>query len=160
MERQFKKLSNHEKIDLLDYIKNYVKENPETELLIGTDSQNHKRNTTFAIVIALYKPQKGAHALYSRWDEPRQYFGKPGEAEKNRLLAEVWYSVEVAETILNSIGLRAKYIDIDINPDKKYGSNVALAEALGLVKGMGYEPRWKKSERSPMITYAADNLVK
>jgi predicted RNase H-related nuclease YkuK (DUF458 family) len=160
MDRQFKTLGNHEKIDLLEYIKAYVEANPETELLIGTDSQNHKKNTTFAIVIALYKPHKGAHALYCRWDELRQYYGKPGEAEKTRLLAEVWYSVEVAEAIKNALGLKAKYIDIDINPDKKYGSNIALSEALGLVRGMGYEPRWKKSERSPMITYAADNLVK
>jgi predicted RNase H-related nuclease YkuK (DUF458 family) len=160
MEKVFKKLSNHEKIDLITYIQDYFKQFPETELLIGTDSQNHRKNTTYAIVIALYRPGKGAHALYSRWDEQRFYFGKPGEAEKTRLLNEVWLSVEVAESIKNSLGLKAKYIDIDINPDKKYGSNIALAEALGLVKGMGYEPRWKKSERSPMITYCADNLVK
>jgi predicted RNase H-related nuclease YkuK (DUF458 family) len=160
MERIFKKLRDHEKVDLIKYIQDYMKVYPETELLIGTDSQNHRRITTYAIVIALYRPGKGAHALYSRWDEQRLYYGKPGEAEKTRLLNEVWLSVEVAELIKNSINLKAKYIDIDINPDKKFGSNIALSEALGLVKGMGYEPRWKKSERSPMITYAADNLVK
>jgi predicted RNase H-related nuclease YkuK (DUF458 family) len=160
MEKQFKRLRDHEKINLLDYVKTYIKENPETELLIGTDSQNHRKNTTYAIVIALYKPGKGAHALYSRWDEPRYIFGKPGEAEKMRLLAEVGYSIEIAEALRNQIGLKAKYIDIDINPDKRYASNVALTEALGYVRGMGYEPRWKRSERSPMITYAADNLVK
>jgi len=160
MERQFKKLNNHEKINLLDYVKDYIKAHPEVELLIGTDSQNHRRNTTYAIVIALYRPGKGAHALYCRWDEQRYVYGKPGEAEKTRLLAEVGYSIEIAELLKTEINLKAKYIDIDINPDKKYASNTALTEALGWVRGMGYEPRWKKSERSPMITYAADNLVK
>lgn len=160
MERTFKRLSDHEIVDTTQYIKEYVQKYPETQLLIGTDSQNHKRETVYAIVIALYRPGKGAHALYSRFREVRYYNGKPGEVEKQRLLNEVWYSVQVAEEVKKELGLTFKYIDIDINPDKKYGSNIALAEAVGLVVGMGYEVRYKKCKENAMITYCCDQLVK
>lgn len=160
MDRQFKRLRDHEKIELESYIKNYIEQYPDAQVLIGTDSQNKKRETLYAIVVALYRPGKGGHVLYSRFTEPRYFNGRPGEVEKQRLLTEVWYSIETAERIRNVIGVKAKYIDIDINYDVKFKSNVALAEAIGSVLGMGYEVRYKKGERNAMITYAADQLVK
>lgn len=160
MEKEFKTLSNHKTIDLVTYIKDYIKEYPETQVLIGTDSQNHKRETTYAIVVALYKPGKGGHIIYSRFKEPRYFNSKRDEIEKHRLMTEVWYSIETAEKISNELGIRARYIDIDINPDVIYKSNAVLSEAVGLVVGMGYDVRWKKGEKNAMITYAADNLCK
>lgn len=160
MDREFKTLSNHKTINLIEYVRKYLLQFPETQILIGTDSQNHKRETTFAIVVALYKPGKGGHIIYSRWKEPRFVNKKRDELEKHRLMQEVWLSVETAEAIFNEIHIRATYIDIDINPDILYKSNLVLAEAVGLVRGMGYEVRWKRGEKNAMITYAADNLVK
>jgi predicted RNase H-related nuclease YkuK (DUF458 family) len=153
MERNtFKTLSNHKTINLIDYIANYVIDYPETEILIGCDSQNHKRNTLFAIVIGLYRPGKGAHVLYSRFEQKRE------KDSVTRLLNEVWFSVEVAEKILNELGIRASNIDIDINPDPKYKSNVALSSAVGIVQGLGYTCRHKGNY--PTMTYCADSLVK
>ena len=160
MERIFKTLGQHKTIDLISYIKDYVKEYPDTQILIGTDSQNHKRQTVYAIVVALYKPGKGAHAIYSRFSENRLYMSKTGDVETQRLLSEVWYSIETAEKIKNELGIQTKYIDIDINPDIRYKSNTVLAQAIGLCSGMNYEVRWKKGEKNAMITYAADHLVK
>ena len=53
---------------------------------------------------------------------------------------------------------KAKWIDIDINPDPKYKSNEVLRQAVGLVEGMGYKVRYKTL--GPIATYAADHLVK
>ena len=160
MDREFKTLSNHKTINLIEYVRKYLLQFPETQILIGTDSQNHKRETTFAIVVALYKPGKGGHIIYSRWKEPRYNNTKRDEIEKHRLMQEVWFSVETAEVIYNALNVRATYIDIDINADTLYKSNVVLAEAVGLVRGMGYEVRWKKGEKNAMINYASDALVK
>ena len=122
--------------------------------MIGCDSQNRKRETVYAIVIGLYKPSKGAHVLYSRLTTPRVSI----KENSTRLLNEVWFSVEVAEQIKNELGIVATWIDIDLNPDPKWQSNKALAEAVGMVVGMGYKVRHKG--HSPVMTYCADHLVK
>ena len=152
MERIFRKLNCGNEVNIVPYIKNYILENPGIEILIGCDSQNDKRQTHYAIVIGLYTPGKGAHVLYSK-------FSTRMESDSvSRLLNEVWYSVEVAESIRNEIGEVAKWIDIDLNPDPKYKSNQALNSAVGIVTGMGYKVRHKGN--SPLMTYAADHLVK
>lgn len=150
--KQFKTLSTHSKVDLIDYVKKYIAKYPQTEVLIGCDSQNRKRETIYAIVIGLYNPGKGAHVLYSRFIVHRE------KDNVSRLLNEVWHSVETAELIKNEIGITATWIDIDLNPDPKYRSNQALASAVGVVTGMGYKVRHKGN--SPVMTYAADHLVK
>jgi predicted RNase H-related nuclease YkuK (DUF458 family) len=152
MDRQFKTLVSNKKVDLIPYIKEYVDSHPQTELLIGCDSQNRQRETIYAIVIGLYTPKKGAHVLYSRFLVPRE------KDNIGRLLNEVWFSVETAEGIKNELGIAAKWIDIDLNPDPRYKSNAALTSAVGIVTGMGYSVRHKGN--SPIMTYAADHLVK
>ena len=152
MERVFKTLIHSKEVDLIPYIKTYLEEHPETEMLIGCDSQNRRHYTIYAVVIGLYRPGKGAHVLYSRFLTNRE------RENTVRLLNEVWHSVEVAEKLKNEIGVKAEWIDIDLNPDPKYRSNQALASAVGIVTGMGYRVRHKGN--SPVMTYAADHLVK
>lgn len=152
MNRTFKTLSQHNQVDLIPYIKEYVSQHPDIEILVGCDSQNRKRETVYAIVIGLYTPGKGAHVLYSKFISQRE------RENTVRLLNEVWFSVEVAEAIKNETGVIATWIDIDLNPDPKYRSNQALASAVGIVTGMGYKVRHKGL--SPVMTYAADHLVK
>lgn len=150
--KQFKTLVQQQPIELIGYLKNYIEQRPETEILIGCDSQNRKRETVYAIVIGLYTPGKGAHVLYTKFNTPRE------RESTVRLLNEVWQSVEVAEEIRNELGIRATWIDIDLNPDPKFKSNKALTSAVGIVTGMGYKVRHKG--HSPLMTYAADHLVK
>jgi predicted RNase H-related nuclease YkuK (DUF458 family) len=152
MERVFKTLSTKRRVDLSEYVKEYVSLNKNVEILIGCDSQNHGIRTVFAIVVGLYRPGKGAHVLYCRYETPRE------RDNVSRLLKEVWESVEVAEIIRTQVGVRATFIDIDLNPDPKYKSNQALSSAVGLVTGMGYKVRHKGD--SPIMTYCADHLVK
>lgn len=152
MERQFKTLVSNKPIELIEYVREYVSQYPDVEILIGCDSQNRKRETVYAIVIGLYKPGKGAHVLYSRFTVPRE------RENTTRLLNEVWFSVEVAEAIKNELDIKATWIDIDLNPDPKYKSNSVLTSAVGIVTGMGYKVRHKGN--SPIMTYAADHLVK
>ncbi len=150
--RVFKTLSGRNQVDLISYIKEYRVNHPNFEILVGCDSQNRRKETIYAIVIGLYNPGKGAHVLYSRFSVPRE------KDNVTRLINEVWFSVEVAEHIRIELDVRAKFIDIDLNPDPKFKSNAALTSAVGIVTGMGYTVRHKG--HSPMMTYAADNLVK
>ena len=149
---EFKTLRDKKSIDLVDYVRSYLIEHPEVEILIGCDSQNHSDTTVYATVVALYFPRNGAHLLFCKEVTPVE------RTRQVRLMNEVWKSVDIAEQ-LRLAGLpRAKYIDVDLNPDKKYKSNDVLRSAVGLVEGMGYEVRYKTL--GPIATYAADHLVK
>jgi len=152
MEKVFKTLVTHKEVELVSYVKEYKERFPDVEVLVGCDSQNRKKETVYAIVVGLYTPGKGAHILYSK------FFIQRERDNVVRLLNEVWHSVETAEQIKNEIGIKATWIDIDLNPDPKYRSNQALASAVGVVTGMGYNVRHKGN--SPVMTYAADHLVK
>lgn len=152
MEKTFKTLIHSEEVDLIPYIKEYLVTYPETQILIGCDSQNRRHYTIYAVVVGLYRPGKGAHVLYSRFHTNRE------KENVARLINEVWHSVETAERIKSEINIRTEWIDIDVNPDPRYASNQALASAVGIVTGMGYKVRHKGD--SPVMTYAADMLVK
>ena len=149
---EFKKLRDRNSIDLVDYVRSYLIENPEVEILIGCDSQNHLDTTVYATVVALYFPRNGAHVLYCKEITPIE------RTRQVRLMNEVWKSVEVAEKLRLADLPRAKYIDIDLNPDKRYKSNEVLRSAVGLVEGMGYTVRYKSL--GALVTHAADALVK
>jgi predicted RNase H-related nuclease YkuK (DUF458 family) len=148
----FRTLTNRHKVNLVDYVKQYLSDNPGVEILVGCDSQNYTANTTYATVVALYKPKGGAHVLYNKEVLPLE------RVRQVRLMNEVWKSVEIAELLKNSGLPQVKYIDIDVNPDKRYKSNEVLRSAVGLVEGMGYTVRYKSM--GVMATYAADMLVK
>jgi predicted RNase H-related nuclease YkuK (DUF458 family) len=149
---QFKTLSNRKQINLVEYVTKYLSENPTADILIGCDSQNYTGTTVYATVVALYKPKGGAHVLFNKEVLPLE------KVRQLRLMNEVWKSVEVAELLKNSGLPQVKYIDIDVNPDKRYKSNEVLRSAVGLVEGMGYTVRYKSM--GVMATYAADMLVK
>ncbi len=149
---EFKKLRDRNSIDLVDYVRSYLIENPEVEILIGCDSQNHLDTTVYATVVALYFPRNGAHVLYCKEITPIE------RTRQVRLMNEVWKSVEVAEKLRLANLPRAKYIDVDLNPDKRYKSNEVLRSAVGLVEGMGYTVRYKSL--GALVTHAADALVK
>lgn len=149
---KFRKFRQKGEIDLVDYVRDYLLNNENIELLVGCDSQNHGRKTTYAIVVAMYRPGKGAHVVYRKWSVEKE------RVNAVRLINEVWYSLEVAE-LLKEAGLpKVKFIDIDLNEDKRYFSNTVIRQACGMVEGMGYSVRTKGT--GAVVTYAADLLVK
>lgn len=154
MEHSFRTFNGNKPVDLVPYVRDYMSKNEGIELLVGSDSQNCGLETRYAVVVALYRPTKGAHLLYSKIITPRI----PVKRNVERLVNEVWFSTEVAETFKHELGVVARWIDIDLNPDPKYGSNKAFTDAVGIVTGMGYNVRHKGL--NPMLTYAADALIK
>lgn len=139
--------------DVVEYIKDYLTTKPETQILIGSDSQCYgNKKTVYGVVIALYSPGKGAHVLCTRETVPME------RNLNTRLMTETWKSIELAEYLRENGIKKADYIDIDLNPDKKYKSNSSLRQAIGFVEGMGYQARWK--HEGAIITYAANHLVR
>lgn len=151
--KQFTTLHGVKIDNLIHYIREYISNRSNVEILVGSDSQSYRSTkTVYGVVIALYTPGKGAHVLCSRETFP---------IEKNtavRLMTEVWKSIEIAEYLRENGLPKPNWIDIDLNPDPKFKSNSVLRQAVGLVEGMGYQVRYK--HLGAMTTYAANHLVR
>jgi predicted RNase H-related nuclease YkuK (DUF458 family) len=153
MVNKFRTLYGRSIPNVVDYIKNYISENPNSELLIGADSQSYENAVTkYGIVIALYTQGRGAHVVCMKETVPIEH------NMQMRLMNEVWKSVEVAEFLKENNLPKPTFIDIDLNPDPRYKSNSVLRQAVGLVEGMGYKVRIKGNGAS--VQYAANHLVR
>jgi hypothetical protein len=151
--KKFKTLYGTPITDVVDYIREYISNREDVEILIGSDSQCYSnRKTVYGIVVALYTKGKGAHVLCTRETVPMEH------NTQSRLLSEVWKSIEIAEFLKENGLPKPAWIDIDLNPDPKYKSNSVLRQAVGMVEGMGYKVRYK--QLGALMTYAANHLVR
>lgn len=147
----FRKFTGENIENICDYVKDFLKDVPNVEVIVGTDSQNYGDHTNFSTVIAMYEVGHGAHCVYEKWRTPRE------RIRQNRLLKEVEASIKTAD-VLKAGGIKIKYIDIDINCSPRFKSNEVFSTAKGWVEGSGYECRWKTL--GPLITTMADYVVK
>lgn len=151
---EFKKFTGEKLVNVADYVKEYIDLHKPTdiEIMIGTDSQNKGRNTTYSTVIVLYTPGRGGHCIFKRWKTPKE------TVRQVRLLKEVEESLNIANELVEAGCPKPKYIDIDINPNPKYKSNEVYQAAKGWIESMGYEVRFKTI--APLVTTAADWIVR
>jgi predicted RNase H-related nuclease YkuK (DUF458 family) len=141
MDLKFKTLGDHQLVNnVVDYVKDILAEKPDTFIYVGTDSQNAKRNTCYAVVIVLHYNEndsgKGGHVLYHR-----EYIPKIKDKHL-RLWGEVERSTNVAN-FLKENGFNVNFIDLDFNEDPKYQSNSILRSAVGYCEALGFESRNK-----------------
>ena len=148
----FRKFNGEKIPDVGAYIKKYIDEHENIDILVGTDSQNRGEYTVYSTVIAMYELGHGAHCIFKRWREPRE------RVRFTRLMNEVWASLSCAEELKSEGIKKVKYIDIDINPNPKFKSNEAFSSAKGMIESMGYEVRFKTF--GPLVTTLADYVVK
>ena len=131
----------------------------ESSVYIGADSIRYKRKNgqwwaKYSVVVIVHADSKhGCRLFHKSYDEP-DYGGL-----KQRLLNEVNYAVSCATEVLDVIGDREFQIHLDINPDPKHKSSVAVKEALGWVKGaLGIDAVVKPNAFAS--THAADHVVR
>lgn len=154
----FKKFTGEKLPSVEEYVKDYYKTHKNIDIMVGTDSQGKGAKTIFSTIVAMYdrgdgEHGHGAHCVFRRWNT-RRY--KKSEVF-DRMMAETTASLEVAKAIREA-GVPVKYVDIDINPKKNTGSNVAYDAAKGWIESEGFECRYKTL--GPLITSLADWVVK
>ena len=123
----------------------------DCKIYVGTDSQNKRRCTLYATVIAYRYGTRGVHYIFHR-----EKVGKIRD-KYTRLWKEVEMSLQVADLLTNnSIGVHS--IDLDFNKEKTAGSNFIVSSAAGYCVGMGYKVNLKPDAQ--IATRAADHLVR
>ena len=150
----FQRLMDGKKVDLAEYVKNYLNEVgvENVRIYIGCDSQNRQLETNYATTVVLHIGNTGCHVLYQRKKiQPRieDFWG--------RLWQEVEHSVETA-LYLKENGVHVDNIDLDLNDDPNMRSNRLVAAAKGYVESLGIKANIKP-DVLPAI-HAADHIVK
>jgi predicted RNase H-related nuclease YkuK (DUF458 family) len=131
---------------------------PQSSVYIGCDSIRYRKNkqwyAKYSTVIIVHMDSKhGCRLFHESYDLPD--YGNL----KQRLLTEVNYAVAAATEIIEVLGDRHMEVHLDINPNPKHKSSIAVKEALGWVKGsLGIDAKVKPD--SFAATHAADHVVR
>lgn len=146
------KLVSGPKVDLIKHSGQVLKENPDTQIIVGTDSQNSDDKTTYVTVIAYRYAKRGVHCIYRKEVFPRI------ADNYTRLFKEAQMSIETAVWIDENTPYDVISIDLDYNSDHKYESNKVVAGAKGWAESLGYKVNIKPD--SQIATKAADNFCR
>jgi len=152
MINKFKKVNGEKIDDYINYVNEYTNNHNDIKIIIGTDSEQYKKNTTYVTVISFLKPNKGVHVIYmkKRIDKIKDIY--------NRLWNEIEYSRLIADELSKSVKVEYKpiIIHIDINSNRNKKSNIVYDNAIGYLKGLGYiveaKPNsWAASKAADML---------
>jgi predicted RNase H-related nuclease YkuK (DUF458 family) len=129
-----------------------------SSVYVGADSIRFKRNglwfAKYSTVVILHMDSNHGGKIFHKNVEMRD-FGNL----RQRLITEAGFAIDAATAILDVVGQRKLEIHLDLNPNPRYKSNIAVKEALGYVKGStGIDAKVKPD--SFAATHAADHVVR
>ena len=125
----------------------------QIKVCIGTDSQARGAETEFATVIVILRKGRGGF-MYISNERSSQKMGL-----KERLLIEVSRSIEIAYALCNLFDKYHTELEVhaDINTNPRFGSNIALSEAMGYIVSMGFT--FKGKPDAPAASCCANKVV-
>lgn len=130
----------------------------DSSVYIGCDSIRYRGaggrwKARYSTVVILHKSTRSGCRLFDETVTMDDYGNL-----KQRLLNEVMYAVNVASELLEAVGDRHLEVHLDINPNPKHKSSVAVKEALGYVTGSGFIGKVKPDAFA--ATHAADHVAR
>ena len=134
--KRFKKVDGTY-IDVVKHTIESLKQNPHTQIHIGTDSQNLGEITCYVTVIAYRYGTNGVHYILHKQKVPRI------KDMWSRLWKETEMTLEVAEWMKQKLPFLELIIDMDFNDDKYWASNQLITAAKGWAQSLGYKVNTK-----------------
>lgn len=145
---EFRKYNGEQILNVFDYVKDTVTNDPTINVAIGCDSKQLRYKTQYAITVVLHSDfhNNGAHVVFHRFklDKIKNRFV--------RLWKECEYILEVADEMhkhLQEIEYKRykrsneyyKLVEVhlDLNPNALFDSNKVYEPAYSMFRGMGYE---------------------
>lgn len=163
MEKLFWKNFKGESIESIEsYVLNYIRTiDRQCKIIVGADSSNHGRKTTYAVTVVFYNEQKrhGAHVVFARFRVPKikdvatkirkevEYIYTVADSIDNEIRGEYFYKFD-KNYYDDSIPTRLVEVHVDVNPKKstKNGrkmtnnkSNSVYTEVMGWLCAMGFK---------------------
>ena len=151
MEKYFK-TEQGERVSVIEHCAEILSNNPNTEILIGTDSQNSKTESKYSTVIVFRNGLRGAHYIYNTVKVPKikDLF--------SRLFKECELSIDIAEFISKNSSFKVSAIELDYNDFKKTKSTPLISATKGWIESLGYKAILKSGEM--IAAKAADHICR
>ena len=107
----------------------------QLKVCIGTDSQVYGDTIEFATVIVFLRVKRGGFMFVHKESQVQKM------TIRERMITEVGKSVQIAYSLCDLLDKYDVALEVhaDINTDPHFQSNVALREAMGYIRGMGFE---------------------
>lgn len=145
----------------LEKIKEYISKEPMTsKIYIGTDSTTRKKNGQFVAdfytVVVIHKNGCNGCKIFGEIDTEVDY-NQNRKKPTFRLMQECYKASAAYLSLVDAIGDREVEIHLDLNPNKKYASNLVIEQAVGYIKGTCNIIPMVKPEAFA-ASYAADRL--
>jgi hypothetical protein len=147
----------------IEELKAYIDaQSAETRVYFGADSErvmvNGKWMVDYLLVVVVHID--GRHGAKVFGEIQREFdYDKKLDRPKLRLMTEVAKIAELYCNVAEVVDLEARHVELhlDINALPVHGSNCAMAEAIGYIKGVcGIDPKVKPNSWAASI--AADRL--
>lgn len=136
----------------LEEVKKFIAaSSDETKIYIGSDSERYKIKrgpnkgwyARYSTVVIVHRNGKNGAKIFGRIDNEKDYDKKLSRPAM-RMMNEVYRASALYLELEDSIGYKDFEIHLDINPSVMHGSNVAMGQAMGYIKGMhGLTPKIK-----------------
>ena len=140
IEHKWKRFGTNEKIEnieetLLTDNANAERNDTKLKVIVGADSQVHRKFIKYVAVIIVINEGKGGRIYFSDNKIDKHV------SRRQRLFMETYQAVDVAvkiNPILEKVGLEVNEIHADVNPNSKYASSEVVQLCLGYIVGMGF----------------------
>lgn len=141
--------------DVFEKVIHFIKRNPEGKysLMIGTDSQVHKKSTTFITGIVIQNKGKGSWSCIREVKVPRKMTNLHERISYETTLSEELFSMitqekkdRIHQIILPHIEKGANFEiegHIDIGDGRRNKTRIFVQEMVTRIKSMGAEPKIK-----------------
>lgn len=147
----------------LQEIRDFLATQSETsKVYIGCDSEAYKRKGQkmadyYLVVVVHINGRNGCKIFGDKVTEPDYSTDK--KRPTFRLMNEVYKASNLYLELAEAIGEREVEIHLDLNPDKRYASNLVLEQAIGYIKGTCNVIPLVKPD-SWVATHVADKMLK
>ncbi len=128
--KPFRKIDGTPIKDVGSYVRDWLKEHPNSEVHVGCDSKTRSETIKFSTVICMREIGKGVHEIHC--NEYERYRGD----KMDRLWREVSKALSIAEELKDIASIT---IHVDLNSDEKAKSNRIYDASIGMIKGMGFD---------------------
>lgn len=140
---------------MLDYdlIKEAIeRSSQDTAIYVGCDSKKKRSKVMYVTTVVIHHSGSRGAMIFMK-KEVEQH-----RSIYHKLQTEIYKAAEVASTVKEFCGDRRFEVHLDLNPNDKYESHKAIAEARGAILGIvGVEPKFKPDAFA--ASYAADRFA-
>lgn len=140
-----------ERVDLIEYTRERLKENPDLRIYIGSDSQIFKKNTRFVTCICFRNDNKGAHYIYCKEKTDRI------SVSYTRLYNEGLKTME-ALSLFDGTDIKIEAVEFDYNDVKETISTKLVNDFKGWAEALGHKAIFKGGDM--VACKAADHLCR